>query len=150
MNTLASLLSDADIRLDVAVADKAELLDLLGMLMEQNHGLPRSWVTPGLARREGLGSTGLGEGVAIPHCRVRDIERMRVAYLRLKAAIPFGAPDGKPVGDILVLLAPKQADDEHLRILAEVAQMFAEARFRERLHACATPREAKGVFDAWG
>ena len=93
------------------------------------------------------GSTGLGEGIAIPHARVENLSRIQLAYLRLKTPIPYGAPDGKPVSDVLVLLVPKQATEEHLWILAETAQMFADHRFVERLRACRHPIEVKSLFE---
>lgn len=149
MNTIANLLIPEDISLDVKVADKAHLLDEIGKHMERRHALSRDWVIAGLSRREQAGSTGLGQGVAIPHARVRDLDRILVAYMRLKPAIPFDAPDGKPVSDVLVLLVPKLATEEHLRILADAAQMFADIGFRKRLHACAHPQEVSRTFVDW-
>jgi len=72
-----------------------------------------------------------------------------VTYLRPRAPIPFDAPDGEPVSDFLCLLVPKEATDEHLRILAEAAQIFADQRFRARLRQCADASAAKRLFDAW-
>ena len=149
MNTIANLLIPEDISLDVKVADKAHLLDEIGKHMERRHALSRDWVIAGLSRREQAGSTGLGQGVAIPHARVRDLDRILVAYMRLKPAIPFDAPDGKPVSDVLVLLVPKPATEEHLRILADAAQMFADIGFRKRLRACAHPQEVSRTFVDW-
>ncbi|WP_366504391.1 PTS sugar transporter subunit IIA [Propionivibrio sp.] len=74
---------------------------------------------------------------------------MQVSYVGLKSPIPFDAPDGKPVSDILVLLVPKQATEEHLQILAEATQMFSDGRFRERLHQCKHAQEVKQLFATW-
>src|SRR4029077_12160149 len=87
------------------------------------------------------------EGVAIPHARVRNLDRIRVSYMRLKSPIPFDAPDGKPVSDILVLLVPKQATEEHIRILAEATKKLSDQRFREQLRRCKQSLEIKRLFD---
>ena len=149
MNTIANYLSPEDILLDVDVPSKRELFDVVGRHMELGHALPLKSIALGLSRREQVGSTGLGQGVAIPHTRVEHLGRMVVAYLRLKSAICFEAPDGIPVSDIVVLLAPKQAAEEHLKVLADAAQMFADRNFRARLQECGDALEVKRVFDAW-
>jgi len=149
LNTIADLLGLEDLLIDLDVANKFQLFEEIGQHMEQKHALPRTWVTESLSRREAIGSTGLGEGVAIPHARIKDLGRIQVAYARLKSPIPFGAPDGKPVSDILVLLVPTQATEEHLRILAEATQMFSDQRFREHLRLCKNTLEVKGLFITW-
>jgi PTS system nitrogen regulatory IIA component len=149
MNTIATLLQPEDIVLDLVVSTKDELLDAIGLHMERSHGLPQRAVALDLARREQIGSTGLGEGVAIPHARFEKLDRILVAYIRLDLPIPFDAPDGKPVHDFLVLLVPKQAAQEHIGILAETTRMFSDRRFRARLRQCGNPLEVKQLFDAW-
>ena len=149
VNTIADYLSPEDISLGVDVADKHELFEAVGRQMEREHALPLNSIALGLSRREQVGSTGLGQGVAIPHTRVAHLNRILVSYMRLKSAIHFDAPDGKPVSDILVLLVPKQADEEHLKVLADAAQMFSDRNLRARLQACGDALEVKRVFDAW-
>lgn len=149
MNTISDLLRTEDIVFDQAVATKSQLFEEIGRHMEEKHGLPQAWVVLSLTRREEVGSTGLGDGVAIPHARIKDLDRIRIAYFRLSVPIPFAAPDGKPVSDIIVLLVPKQATEEHLRILAEATQMFSDQGFRERLHRSANASAAKKQFAAW-
>ena len=149
MSTIAALLNPRDIVLDLAVSTKAELIEMIGRHMEQVHGMPAEWVTVSLSRREQVGSTGIGDGVAIPHARVRDLDRIKVAYLRLKHSLPFDAPDGKPVSDVIVLLVPKQATEEHLRILAEATQLFSNPAFRRALQGCTQPAEVKALFEDW-
>lgn len=146
---IASYLRPEDIHLDVDIANKPELLDAIGRHMELAHSLPRESVSIGLSRREQLGSTGLGHGVAIPHARVKNLDRILVAYLRPRSPIPFDAPDGEPVTHILVLLVPKEATDEHLRILAEATEMFANRGFRARLRQSGDAAAVKRLFDGW-
>ena len=149
MNAIANLLWPEDIVLDLDVSSKTQLFDEIGRHMEREHAMPQEWVVSSLDRREQVGSTGLGQGVAIPHARIRDLDHIQAAYVRLKSPIPYDAPDGRPVTDVLVLLVPKQATEEHLKILAETTQIFADRSFRERLHACAHALEVKRLFEEW-
>ena len=146
---IADLLLPDDILLDVDVSSKSQLIDEIGRHMQRAHAMAPESVALSLSHREQIGSTGLGEGVALPHARVKNLDRVQVAYMRLKSPIPFDSPDGKPVSDVLVLLVPKQATEEHLTILAEAAQMLSDRRFRWRLHLCKHPPEVKRLFEAW-
>jgi nitrogen PTS system EIIA component len=149
MTKIADLLLPEDILLDLEVSSKGQLIAEIGRHMERAHAMPQESVTLSLSHREQIGSTGLGEGVAIPHARVKNLDRIRVSYTRLKSPIPFDAPDGKPVSDILVLLVPKQATEEHLRILAEATKKLSDRRFREQLGGCKQSLEVKRLFDTW-
>jgi nitrogen PTS system EIIA component len=146
---VAELLSADDIVLDLEVSCKDQLIEQVSRHMQRVHGLPHHLVAVSLFRRERIASTALGEGVAIPHARVKELDQIRVAYARAKSPICFDAPDGKPVSAALVLLVPKQATEEHLTILAEATQMLSDRRFRERLECCKHPLEVKRVFDSW-
>jgi PTS system nitrogen regulatory IIA component len=88
-----------------------------------------------LITREKLGSTALGHGIAIPHCRVGNCTQPLGALLSLNTPILFDAPDDKPVDILFVLLAPKEASQQHLDILANIARLFSQRRFCERLRA---------------
>lgn len=149
MSTIAKLLSSKDIRLDMEVSSRETLFQEIARHMECAHGIPQEWVFQSLTRREKTGSTALGEGVAIPHARVKDLQQIHLAYIRLRQPIPFAAPDGKPVSDILVILVPKEATEEHLRILSEVTQMFSDPQFRQQLRQCSKAEETKRLFDGW-
>ncbi len=149
MNQIAELLPVANIALDVDVATKARLFEAAGALFATSSGIDGSLVATSLAAREKLGSTGLGQGVAIPHGRIRGLKEARGAFVRLKQPVPFDAPDGKPVSQVFVLLVPEQATDLHLQLLSELAQMFSERDFREKLGSA---RDAAGLVDlfrAW-
>ena len=148
LNTIAQYLWPEDILLDIEVTGKDQLFDAIGRHMEREHAMPRERVVVGLSRREQVASTGLGEGVAIPHTRVEDLSRIHLAYLRLNSPLPFDAPDDQPVSDVMVILVPKQATEEHLLILADVAQLFSDHRFRERLHSCRHALEVMALFES--
>ena len=81
-----------------------------------------------LFAREKLGSTGLGQGIAIPHGRIKGLKDALGAFVRPRQPIPFDAPDGKPVSLVFVLLVPEQATEKHLQILSELAADVQRAR----------------------
>lgn len=91
--------------------------------------------------RERLGTTGMGKGVAIPHARVAACEVTRAAFLQLETGIDFDAIDKKPVDLLFALLVPENSTDEHLKILAQLAEMFGDEVFRERLRTAPTCEE---------
>jgi nitrogen PTS system EIIA component len=146
MNAVAQYLLPQDVCLDLEVANKRQLFHAIGQHMHREHALSPDDVVLNLSRREQAGSTGLGEGVAIPHARVNGLHRIYALYARLKSPIPFDSPDGRPVSDVLVLLVPRPATEEHLAILADAMHVLSDRRFRKRLHASTNARDAVEVF----
>jgi PTS system nitrogen regulatory IIA component len=149
MNQIADLLPATNILLDLDAGTKARLFDAVGVLFETQRGLVRSAVVDSLMAREKLGSTGLGQGIAIPHGRIKGLQNALGAFVRLRSPIAFDAPDGKPVGQIFVLLVPEHATEQHLQLLSELAQMFSERSFRERLANAADPSRLHALFEQW-
>jgi PTS system nitrogen regulatory IIA component len=145
-DALAQLLSQDHVLLGLDVPDREALFDHLGRFFEQRHGLPAATVTAGLAAREALGSTGLGQGVAVPHGQIKGLRRAMALYVRPATPIQFDAPDGKPVSDVVVLLVPEWANRTHLQLLADVAQRFCDQHFREQLRACVDAQAVCHVF----
>jgi len=150
MNQIAELLPAANVVLDADVADKPQLFAAVGELFAAGAApLSAATVAHSLAAREKLGSTGLGQGIAIPHGRLRGLKEARGAFLRLAHPIAFDAPDGKPVSQVFVLLVPEHATDQHLQLLSELAQMFSERTFRERLAGATDARELCALIGEW-
>lgn len=89
-----------------------------------------------LLNRERLGSTGIGDGVAIPHCRLPGNKSAFAILLTLKEPVDFDAIDKRPVDLICCLLVPEEATTEHLQILAKLAEVFSQAEIRESLRHC--------------
>ncbi len=133
MNLIAKLLPPSNIVLDLDVTSKKRLFEQAGLLFENNQGIARSLVFDSLFARERLGSTGLGQGVAIPHGRIKGLKDAVGAFMRLATPVPFDAPDGKPVALAFVLLVPEQATEQHLQVLSELAQIFSDRDLREAL-----------------
>jgi PTS system nitrogen regulatory IIA component len=136
MKLVPQLLSSEDVLLDLDVQTKKRVFEEVCRLFERRHGLPQTEVAESLNAREKLGSTGLGQGVALPHARIKNLPQAVAAFVRPKVPIPFDAPDAKPVWAMLILLVPEHATEEHLQILAELAQMFGDGQFREQLRMC--------------
>jgi len=149
MNQIADLLPAANVLLDLDASSKTGLFEAVAAMFEANAGLSRKLVVESLVAREKLGSTGLGQGVAIPHGRIRGLTQAQGTFARLKAPIPFDAPDGKPVAQAFVLLVPEHATEKHLQLLSELAQMFSEKSFRERLVAASTAADLHVLFRNW-
>src|SRR5215471_17128967 len=123
MNLIAPLLLPANVVVDLDASSKKRVFEQAGLLFENNHGLARSVVYDSLFAREKLGSTGLGQGVAIPHGRIKGLREAVGAFVRLAQPVPFDSPDGKPVSLVFLLLVPEQATEQHLQVLSELAQM---------------------------
>ena len=149
MTLISGLLPLPNVIIDLDVSSKKRVFEHVGLLFENNHQIARSQVFDSLFSREKLGSTGLGQGVAIPHGRVKGLKEALGALVRMKRALLFDAPDGQPVGLIFVLLVPDRATDLHLQILSELAQMFSDKAFRERLLAAPSAPELHQLITQW-
>lgn len=149
MNLISKILPPENVVLDAESTSKKRVFERAGILFENQLQIARSQVFDSLFAREKLGSTGLGQGVAIPHGRVKGLRDAAAAFFKLQSPIPFDAPDGMPVGMIFVLLVPERATDLHLQILGELAQMFSDRQFREQLQASSDPAAMHRLFTTW-
>jgi PTS system nitrogen regulatory IIA component len=149
MNQIAKLLSVENVVVGLEASSKKRVFEQAGILFENRHGLARSLVYDALFAREKLGSTGLGQGIAIPHGRIKGLKEVRAAFLRLATPVQFDAPDGKPVGYVFILLVPEAATEHHLQLLSELAQMFSDKTFREHLAAAADATATHELFTHW-
>lgn len=149
MNLVAKLLPPANVAVDLPVSSKKRLFEQVGLLFENNHGIARSTVFESLFARERLGSTGLGQGVAIPHGRIKGLKEALGAFVKLSEPVPFEAPDGKPVSLVFALLVPEQATDRHLQILSELAQMFSDRELRDAMLATADAAALHKLITEW-
>jgi PTS system nitrogen regulatory IIA component len=149
MSLIASLLSPANVLAALDASSKKRVFEEAALLFETQSGLSRDLVFDKLFTRERLGSTGLGQGVAIPHSRIDGLTEATGAFIRLAAPIPFEAPDSRPVSLIFVLLVPVEANDTHLQLLSELARMFSDRSFREQLLAAPDANALHDLFAGW-
>ena len=143
MSLIGKLLHPSHVLVDLPASSKKRLFEQAGLLFENHDGIGRALVFDSLFAREKLGSTGLGQGVAIPHGRIKGLKEALGAFIRLTQPIPFDSPDGAPVTLVFVLLVPEKATEKHLQILSELAQMFSDRALRE---AMGTAPDAAALF----
>jgi PTS system nitrogen regulatory IIA component len=149
MSLVAKLLPPSNVLLDLQVSSKKRLFEQVGLLFENHHGIAKGAVFDSLFARERLGSTGLGQGVAIPHGRIKGLKEALGAFVRLAQPVAFDAPDGKPVTLAFALLVPEQATEKHLEILSELAQMFSDRNLRDALAAAPDAGALHQIISAW-
>lgn len=136
---LSDILTPGRVRCSVQVNGKKRALEILGEVYEQDHPpLDGRDIFKNLMERERLGSTGLGKGVAIPHARLPNLTTMLAAFLQLERAIDYDSIDDEPVDLMFALLVPaesthSQPSQQHLDVLAMLAEMLSDADFREHL-----------------
>lgn len=148
---LARCLKADHVRLDLDAADRAGVLAaLLGSLAEAGaFSLDRTAELLGLLLdRESQASTGLENGVALPHARTDAVDRIQIAFGRSEHGVDFRAPDGQPARLIFLVLAPPQDAGEYLRALARIAAVVKSKEARRRLLRIRTAAEACQLFDA--
>jgi PTS system nitrogen regulatory IIA component len=137
MASLETLLHPDRVVCRADAASKKRVLELVAaQIAGAEPNLQEATVYTSLLERERLGTTALGAGVAVPHCRVPGIESPLGCLVTLAAGVDFDAPDGETVDLLFVLLVPPEATQEHLDILAAIARRFSDA------HYCRGLREA--------
>jgi PTS system nitrogen regulatory IIA component len=149
MNLVSRLLPLNHVLLDLDVSSKKRLFEQIGLLFENSRQIPRLRVFDALFDREKLGSTGLGYGVAIPHGRIKTLKEPLCAFVRTAAPIAFESPDGQPVNLIFAMLVPEHANETHLELLSELAQMFSDAALRDALVATPDIQAAHRLITEW-
>ncbi|MFZ5657362.1 MAG: PTS sugar transporter subunit IIA [Pseudomonadota bacterium] len=146
---IARLLSRERVECIGAPMDHAAVITRAAGLLARpagDPGLPAAELVDRLAARERLASTGLGHGVAIPHCRLGNLDRPRAAFLRLAAPVDFDAPDGRPVDLVFAMAVPEQAVAGHLAHLAEIAERFSDEAFRAALRGAEDEQALAGLL----
>ncbi len=131
--TIGDLLEPGAVALRGGAPSKRQALSMVADVAARVLGLDADVILDGLLEREAAGSTGVGEGVAIPHARLEGLEAIRAVVVRLDAPVAFDALDDKPVDLFIALLAPPEANAQHLRALARVARMMRQADMRKAL-----------------
>ena len=146
MNIIAKILKPEYIRLDVELQSKKRVFEQAGLLFEPVLGLSRRSIFEAFFARERLGSTGLGNGIAIPHGRVAGLKDTVGAFVRLKKPILFESPDNLPVDLLFLLLVSTEPSEEHLQVLAALAEVLSQEDFRSHLRAAQTADEIWQLF----
>ncbi|KTB83681.1 PTS IIA-like nitrogen regulatory protein PtsN [Pseudomonas syringae] len=117
---------------------KRVLEQIANLIGREVPGMDSGTVFESLVAREKLGSTGFGNGIAIPHCRLASCGEPVSAVIHLDAPVDFDAIDGAPVDLLFVLLVPQKATDDHLELLSQIAGMLDKADVRKSLRNAAS------------
>jgi PTS system nitrogen regulatory IIA component len=146
--TISALLSTQCIFLDTEISSKKKLLELIANVAADRSQLSESTIYANLLNRERLGSTALGQGFAVPHARLADLDRTLACFFRLKEAVNFEAPDELPVDLVFTVIIPEEATDEHLIILSSLAKIFSRQEVCEAIRKAADKEEVAKIIAA--
>lgn len=143
---LADLIEPRDVLVDYATASKAELLRGLAGLAAERTGVDAGTILGLLISRERLGSTGMGNGIAIPHANVPDLRAPFMALIRLKKPIDFEAIDDVPVDIAFLVLSPTLKGTSHLSVLASIARSARSDSWLRAVRQAASPAAVHGLL----
>ena len=133
---ITDILVREDSILDLAATGKDALLtELATALAAAEESLDREALLGVLREREALQSTGIGEGVAIPHGKIQGLDRLVATFARSRDGVDFESIDGQPTQLFFLLVVPEQSGGQHLKALARISRFFRDASFREKLLA---------------
>ncbi len=150
MDAMTRWLCPQVIAVDVDVPTKWEALRAVSAMIEESRGIIAQTAYRALCRRELAASTGVGNGLAIPHSRVAGISEPVTAYVRMSAPLDFAALDGKRVSELFVILVPDDgANERNLLLLALVAEAFSDHGFRASIDAALEPQGVRRAFLRW-
>ncbi len=132
--SIRDLLEPGRVLSNVEARSKKHALEILSeLLATSEHDITAGEIFDCLVSRERLGSTGLGESIALPHGRAPGLDEPVGAFLKLSEGVDFEASDGEPVRLVFGILVPEDAHEQHLQTLSEIARRFLEPDFRARL-----------------
>ena len=145
---LADILSEGSVIVCAKVRDKTELLEKLADHAAGVTGQNRNAVLEALSNREALGSTGLGNGIAIPHGKLPGLTGVTAIFAKLSEPVDFDSVDDQPVDLVVVLLAPVGAGADHLKALARVARLLRTESLVEELRHTGDPLRLRAILTA--
>ena len=147
---LHDLVSPDSVICDADVNSKKRALEVLAELLAKNSGADNSLeIFHQLTEREKLGSTSLGQGIALPHARTSLCNQAVGAFIKVRNGIDFDSPDHEPTDLLFALLVPEHYTDEHLEILASIASLFNEKSFCHNLRTANTNKELHNRLTSW-
>ncbi len=149
MNKLSSILKVDQVLLGAKASSKKRVFEQASLLLESKSGIARSKIFNSLFSREKLGSTGLGNGVAIPHGRIEGLKEAFSIVLYLDKPISFDANDDKLVEILIFLLVPIDANQKHLEIFSDVAEMLSDPKFISELKSSKTSEVLHNKLCSW-
>ena len=143
---IKDMLSDKSFLVNFEASSKKNVLDELTKLAEKNFKIDSQNLLESLIKREKLGSTGVGNGIAIPHANCPNIDKPKVFVAILSNSLDFNANDDQPVDIIFLLLAPDNSSSEHLQALALVSRLLRNKELTTKLRGCKNTESAFAVI----
>jgi PTS system nitrogen regulatory IIA component len=138
MNIFSETLTTNAVETELSVTNKKSLLQHFGMIAEREYGLIATEVVDRLTERERLGSTGFGNGIAIPHGKIEGLDHIVAIFCRLAQPIDFHSIDQIPVDVVFCLLSPPDAGADHLKALAQISRWLRDPLFVAKLRGAAS------------
>ena len=145
---ISEILSADCTRSAVPCSSKKRVLEIISELAAPRLGLDEQKLFDSLLAREKMGTTGIGGAIAIPHGRIPKLDKAYAAFSRLSNAIPFDAPDGQNVQLLVILLVPESATQQHLDLLAQIAQKLSDESVRHQLLTSDDPQQIYNLLSS--
>lgn len=143
---LSKLLVPSAVRVVGQFTSKKRLFQELAEIAAQAHGLQAAQAVDGLQERETLGPTGVGHGIALPHARLEELDRIVGLFIRLEKPLDYDSVDRQPVDLVFGLLAPKDSGVDHLKALALVSRTMRDAGVVAKLRANTDPAKLYAIL----
>ena len=143
---IADLLAEDGVVLRSGASSKRQALHVVAEAASHVLGVPESRILEALMEREALGSTGLGSGVAVPHARLAELDKVAAVVVRLDTPVAYDAVDDRPVDILFALFAPPSDGAGHLRALAAVSRALRAPELREQLRQARTTDAIRALF----
>ncbi len=138
---VSNYLTTESILIDPKVTDKEDVIRILASHLNRIDANVRSVVTKAVLDREEIMSTGVGNGIAIPHAKVEDLNEPQVAFAALRAPVDFGSFDGRPVDLVFLVAGSNKSSSLHLKILSALSRILIQQQLAEGLRNSITPHE---------
>lgn len=146
---LTDILSPMRVAQGVTAGSKKRALEFVSRLLGQDDKLTSQDVFESLVGRERLGSTALGHGVALPHGRLKQSTKTYGAFVQLTQGVDFDAADRNPVDLVFAIIVPEACTEEHLQLLALIAELFSDETMRQKLRGAKTADELYALLTQW-
>lgn len=146
MSSLCSLLKNENVLLGLAPGSKKRIFEQAAQTLSLLYGVQKKLVFDGLFARERLGSTYLGNGLALPHCRIAGLKEPCALFIRLHGTIE---EEEEPIHSFFFLIAPEEACEDHLKILSSIAGIFSDEKLREELFSAPNSESFCSLIRKW-
>jgi len=148
VTTISQIISEELIVLELKGRKKRQIIDELASHVAEEIELKTRELSKKILEREKMASTGIGHGVAIPHVLIEGLDRTRMVFGRSESGVPFEAADKAPVHLFFLIVGPKSASAEHLKLLSKLSRMVTNREFRRKLREADNPKEVMEIFRA--